>query len=85
MVAPAQRGIQLVGLVAGAVADRVDRRLLITVANLCRVLLVGALSAAVLTGQVDIALVLVALFLVGTAETFAASVMTTLLPPAART
>ncbi|WP_445257606.1 MFS transporter [Nocardioides aurantiacus] len=70
----------LFGLFAGVVADRVDRRLLITVANLCRVLLVGALSAAVLTGQVDIALVLVALFLVGTAETFADTASATLLP-----
>ncbi|KQT91061.1 antibiotic transporter [Marmoricola sp. Leaf446] len=70
----------LFGLLAGVVADRVDRRLLITVANLCRVVLVGSLSALVLTGDVSIGLVLVALFLVGTAETFADTTSATLLP-----
>ncbi|ROR92169.1 MFS transporter [Nocardioides aurantiacus] len=70
----------LLGLLAGVVADRVDRRLLITVANLCRVVLVGALSATVLTGHVSIAVVLVALFCVGVAETFADTTSATLLP-----
>lgn len=68
------------GLLAGVVADRVDRRLLITVANLCRIVLVGALATSVLTGHVTIALVLVALFLVGIAETFADTTSATLLP-----
>lgn len=70
----------LFGLFAGVVADRVDRRLLITVANLSRVVLVGALATTVLTGHVTIALVLAALFCIGVAETFADTTSATLLP-----
>ncbi len=70
----------LFGLFAGVVADRVDRRLLITVANLCRVGLVAVLVSSILTGHVAIALVLAALFCVGVAETVADTTSATLLP-----
>lgn len=70
----------LFGLLAGVVADRVDRRLLIAVANLCRVGMVGVLASTIVTGHVSIAVVLVALFCIGIAETFADTTSATLLP-----
>jgi predicted MFS family arabinose efflux permease len=70
----------LFGLYAGALADRLDRRLLVVGVNLLRVLVLGALSATIVSGHVDITVVLVAMFLLGTAETFADTTSGTLLP-----
>jgi MFS family permease len=70
----------LFGLYAGVVADRVDRQLLVAFADGARVLVLGVLATAILTGHVDIVLVLGALFLLGTAETFADTATSTLLP-----
>jgi MFS family permease len=70
----------LFALFAGAVADLVDRRRLIVLANLSRVVVVGALAATVATGDVNIAMVLGAVFLMGVAETFADTTTATLLP-----
>lgn len=70
----------LFGLFAGVVADRVDRRLVVAVADGCRALVLLVLTATILTEQVHIALVLVAIFLLGTAETFADSAYGTLMP-----
>jgi len=70
----------LFGLFAGAVADRVDRRLLVVLSDLCRVAVLAVLVATILTGEVNIALVLTAMFLLGTAETFADTSYATLLP-----
>jgi len=61
----------LLGLYAGAVADRVDRRRLVLVANLIRVVVLAVLVATIATGTVSIALLLGTLFLVGVAELFA--------------
>jgi predicted MFS family arabinose efflux permease len=61
----------LFGLYAGALADRVDRRRLIAVVNLVRALVLGILVATIVTEAVSIAVVLAALFALGTAETFA--------------
>lgn len=61
----------VIGLYAGAVADRVDRRRVVIVANLARVAVLVALVATLLTGTLSIALLLGLLLLVGTAEVFA--------------
>ena len=68
------------GLVAGAMADRVDRRVLAITVNLIRAGVLVLLSVSVLTGTVSIALVLLALFAHGTAEVFADTAVATLLP-----
>lgn len=60
-----------IGLYAGAVADRVDRRRVVIVANLARVAVLVALVGALLTGRLSIGLLLGLLLLVGTAEVFA--------------
>ncbi len=70
----------LFGVVAGAVADRRDRRRIVVWVNLVRALVLAALTATIATGTVNIALILVALFVLGTAETFADVGSSSLLP-----
>ena len=70
----------LFGLVAGVVADRVERRRLVAIADGSRVVVLAVLVATIATGRVDITLVLAAMFLLGTAETFADTGSSTLLP-----
>ncbi len=70
----------LFGLFAGAVADRVDRLRMVVVANLLRSLVLVVLTASVVTGVVNIAVVLGAMFLLGTAEVFADTAYRTFLP-----
>ena len=70
----------LFGLFAGVVADRVDRRRLVAVADSCRVVVVAVLVGTVLSGEVNIAVVLGAMFLLGVGETFADTTTSTLLP-----
>ena len=68
------------GLHAGALADRLDRRLVVMVANGARAVVLALLCTVIATGQVNIALVLVALFALGTAEVFADATGGTLVP-----
>jgi predicted MFS family arabinose efflux permease len=68
------------GLWAGAIADRMDRRLIIVVVDSLRVLVLLLLAAAIALDTASIALVLVAMFLLGTAEVFADNTTSTLLP-----
>lgn len=70
----------LFGLLAGALTDRLDRRLIVVVVNAVRCAVLALLAAAVLTGAVSVAVVLAALFLLGTAEAFADNASRTLLP-----
>lgn len=70
----------LFGLVAGAIADRLDRRVVIMTMNGVRALLLAGLVAVVWSGHVNIWLVLVALFAMGTAEVFADTTSSTLVP-----
>lgn len=70
----------LFALPAGVLTDRVDRRALVVAVDLLRVAVLGVLVASLLTGAVSIAVVLVAIFLLGTAETFADNARGTLLP-----
>jgi len=70
----------LFGLYAGALSDRLDRRLLVVIVNAIRTAVLAVIAAAVLTGTVSVGVVLVALFLLGTAEVFADNTSQTLLP-----
>jgi len=70
----------LFAIFGGVAADRFDRRLMVVVANFLRALVLAVLVAAIATGSVSIALILVTIFLLGTAETFADSASSTLLP-----
>src|SRR5919112_1151968 len=58
----------LFGLYAGALADRVDRRLLVLSVSAARTAVLGVLAAALLLDAPDVRLVLAAMFLLGTAE-----------------
>ncbi len=70
----------LFGLHAGVVADRVDRRRLVALADAARVVVLVVLVGTLVTDAVDIVVVLAAMFLLGTAETFADTGTSTLLP-----
>lgn len=61
----------VLGIPAGALIDRVDRRRLTIIVNLARVVVLTLLAVTVVTGTVNLAIVLTAMFLIGTAETFA--------------
>lgn len=61
----------LFGLVAGALADRLDRRVVVMAMDGTRVVVLAGLCAVIYTGYVNIWLVLAAMFLVGVAEVFA--------------
>lgn len=68
------------GLWAGALTDRLDRRLMVVTVDLTRAVVLALLAVTVATGSVSIGLMLGALFLLGTAEVFADSASQTLLP-----
>lgn len=70
----------LFGLLAGAVADRHDRRRLVLVANGVRAVIVVGLIVVLVTGHATVWMVLAVAFLYGTAEVFADSAGSTLLP-----
>ena len=70
----------LFGVFVGAVVDRLDRRLLIMIVNLIRAAVLAGLTITVVTGVVNITIVLVTMFLLGTAETFADTTSSTLAP-----
>ena len=76
----------LLGLYAGVVADRVDRRWLIAAGSLARGGVLAVLVTFLATGHVTIWVVLVAVFLLGTCEVFvdtsSATVMPMLVPKA---
>jgi len=70
----------LFGLYAGALADRLDRRLMVITANLIRAGVLGVLVVTMASGQVNVAVVLVSMFAIGTAEVFADTTSSTLMP-----
>lgn len=70
----------LFGLHAGAIADRVERRMLVMLAHGIRAVIVAALVVLLVTGTANIAIVLIVSFLYGTAEVFADTSTSTLLP-----
>lgn len=70
----------LFGLLAGSIADHYERRRLVMIADGVRALIVGGLVFFLVTGQVTVWVVLVTAFLYGTAEVFADTSGSTLLP-----
>ena len=68
------------GLYAGAIADRIDRRAMVALCDGLRAVVLLLLSITIVTGAVNILVVLVAMFLLGTAEVFADTATRTLLP-----
>jgi predicted MFS family arabinose efflux permease len=65
---------------AGALSDRVDRRLIVVTVDSLRAVLLVLLALTIATGTVSVALVLGTLFAVATAEVFADNTTSTLLP-----
>jgi MFS family permease len=72
--------VLLFGVLGGAAADRFNRVRMVVAVNLARAAVLAVLVATIVTGTVNIAVVLVALFVLGTAETFADSASSTLIP-----
>lgn len=70
----------LFGLQAGAIADRTDRRLIMVAVNLVRAVVLALLAVVIATGAVNVTIVLVATFVLGTAETFVDTTAATLMP-----
>lgn len=72
--------VLLFGVVAGAILDRHDRRRIVASVNLARAAVLAVLGMTIVTGVVSIAVVVAALFVLGTAETFADTGTSSLLP-----
>ena len=70
----------LFGLYAGVVADRIDRRRIMLTVHGVRVVVLALLCGAIAADAVSVAVVLATMFVLGTAETFADTTATTLLP-----
>jgi MFS family permease len=70
----------LLGLYAGAIADRVDRRRLVIAADLARAGVVAVLCLTIVTDRVSIGVVLASMLALGIAEVFADTASQTLLP-----
>lgn len=70
----------LFGLFAGVIADRVDRRRLLIVANVLRVTVLAVLITAIATDLVTVGAVLVAFFVLGMCECFNDTTTSTLMP-----
>ena len=69
----------LFGVVAGAIIDRLDRRKLMVAADLLRAAVLALLVVAAATGTLNLGVIYVAMFLLGTAETFADNASSVLL------
>jgi MFS family permease len=72
--------VLLFGVLGGATADRFDRKRMVITVNLVRAFVLAILVSTILGNVVGIGVVLVALFILGTAETFADSASSTLVP-----
>lgn len=68
------------GVLGGAAADRYDRRRMVIVMDLARAFVLVVLVATIVTENINIWVVLITLFILGTAETFADSASSTFLP-----
>jgi MFS family permease len=64
----------------GVVADRVERRRMVSIANILRSLILVVLVIAIVSGSVSIVLVLTTIFVLGAAESFADAASSALLP-----
>jgi predicted MFS family arabinose efflux permease len=72
--------VLLFGVIGGAAADRLDRRRMVVVVNVLRAVVLIVFVTLIVSHVVNIALVLITLFIMGTAETFADSASSTLVP-----
>jgi len=70
----------LFGLYAGALSDRLDRKVIVVTVDTIRAIVLLGLAATIVTGTVSIAVVLATLFIVSTAEVFADNASNTILP-----
>ncbi len=70
----------LFGLLAGAVVDRVDRRKLMILVNLLRMLALIGLALVIFSGALSLPVLYGCLFVLGTAEAFADNASTSLIP-----
>jgi MFS family permease len=70
----------LFGLLAGALADRWDRKRIVIAGNLARVVVLAVLISTITADRINIAVVLATMFLLGIAETFVDATAGTLLP-----
>jgi MFS family permease len=70
----------VLGLYAGVLSDRLDRRLIVVAVNLVRATVLAVLVATIVTDVVSVPVVLGALFLLGCAEVFADTTSSTLMP-----
>lgn len=70
----------VLGLHAGVIADRYDRRLIIVAANVVRAAVLAVLATLIATDAVTVTLVLIALTALGAAEVFVDTTSSTLLP-----
>lgn len=68
------------GLLAGAVVDRVDRRRLMILVNLMRMLVILGVALIIFAGALNLPVLYACLFLLGTAEAFADNASTSLIP-----
>ncbi|HEY9293116.1 MAG TPA: MFS transporter, partial [Microlunatus sp.] len=68
------------GLWAGALADRLDRRKVVMIADTLRAGVIAVLCVTIVTGHVNIGLVMITMTLYGVAEVFADTTTSTLLP-----
>jgi MFS family permease len=68
------------GSVAGVIVDRSDRRRIVILVNLARAAMLAVLATTIATGAISIVLVLGAILVLGTAETFADLAASSLLP-----
>lgn len=70
----------VLGLYAGVLADRLERRRVVIVANALRALVLAVLTAFLVADAGSVAVVLVAMLALGVAEVFADTALNTLLP-----
>ncbi|MFL5679275.1 MAG: MFS transporter [Chloroflexota bacterium] len=70
----------LFSVIGGAAADRFERKRMVVLANIGRSAVLAFIVVMIVTDTVSIALVLVAMFILGTTETFADSASSPLLP-----
>ena len=72
----------LVALPAGALADRMDRRRLVTVVESARAFVLAVVGLTIVTGHVSLALLYVAAFAIGALETAFAAATRAVVPVA---
>ena len=72
--------VLIFGVISGTIADRVDRKAMVVIVNIGRAIVIAVLVATILSGTVSIAIVLAALFVLGSAENFADAASSTLMP-----